>query len=98
MQWLMLQQQPEDFVIATGLQSSMCNSFNAAARELGMEVRWAGQDVEGKGYWNASDDDKLIVASTRATPASPKLGPFRASRSRPKPNSAARPKPPSRKR
>jgi GDPmannose 4,6-dehydratase len=52
MQWLMLQQdKPEDFVIATGVQYSVRDFVNAAARELGMEIRWEGEGVEEKGYW-----------------------------------------------
>ena len=52
MQWLMLQQeQPEDFVIATGQQYSVRDFVNAAAAELEMEIRWEGQGVEEKGYW-----------------------------------------------
>jgi GDPmannose 4,6-dehydratase len=51
MQWLMLQQeQAEDFVIATGVQYSVRDFVNAAARELGMEIRWEGQGVDEKGY------------------------------------------------
>jgi GDPmannose 4,6-dehydratase len=53
MQWLMLQQeQPEDFVIATGVQYSVRDFVNAAAKELGMEIRWQGEGVEEKGYWS----------------------------------------------
>jgi len=52
MQWLMLQQdKPEDFVIATGVQYSVRDFVNAAAQELGMEMRWDGQGVDEKGYW-----------------------------------------------
>jgi GDPmannose 4,6-dehydratase len=52
MQWLMLQQeQPEDFVIATGVQYSVRDFVNAAAKELGMEIRWEGHGVDEKGYW-----------------------------------------------
>jgi GDPmannose 4,6-dehydratase len=52
MQWLMLQQEkPEDFVIATGVQYSVRDFVNAAAKELGMAIRWEGQGVEEKGYW-----------------------------------------------
>jgi GDPmannose 4,6-dehydratase len=52
MQWLMLQQDhPEDFVIATGEQYSVRDFVDAAAKELGMEVRWEGVGVEEKGYW-----------------------------------------------
>jgi GDPmannose 4,6-dehydratase len=51
MQWLMLQQEkPEDFVIATGVQYSVRDFVNAAAKELGMDIRWEGQGIEEKGY------------------------------------------------
>ena len=60
MQWLMLQQeQPEDFVIATGVQYSVRDFVNAAAEELGIKVRWEGQGVDEKGYDAAG---KCIVA------------------------------------
>lgn len=52
MQWLMLQQdKPEDFVIATGVQYSVRQFVDAAARELGMQIRWTGEGLEEKGYW-----------------------------------------------
>jgi GDPmannose 4,6-dehydratase len=55
MQWLMLQQdQPEDFVIATGVQYSVRDFVNAAAKELGMQIRWEGEGAEEKGYWLTS--------------------------------------------
>ena len=51
MQWLMLQQErPEDYVIATGVQYSVRDFVVAAAAELGMQIRWAGQGVEEIGY------------------------------------------------
>ncbi len=51
MQWLMLQQeQPEDFVIATGAQYSVRDFVSAAAKELGMSIRWEGLGVDEKGY------------------------------------------------
>src|SRR4051812_545112 len=47
MQWLMLQQeQPEDFVIATGIQYSVREFVNAAAAELGMELQWQGEGLD----------------------------------------------------
>jgi GDPmannose 4,6-dehydratase len=47
MQWLMLQQeQPEDFVIATGVQHSVRDFVNAAAAELGMTLAWHGVGVD----------------------------------------------------
>ncbi|MFZ2099056.1 MAG: GDP-mannose 4,6-dehydratase, partial [Oricola sp.] len=49
MMWLMLQQdEPEDFVIATGQQYSVRDFIDAAARELGMELTWHGEGVNEK--------------------------------------------------
>src|SRR6056297_1553364 len=49
-QWLMLQQeQPEDFVIATGKQYSVREMVETAAEELGIRLRWEGQGVEEVG-------------------------------------------------
>jgi len=63
MQWLMLQQdQPEDFVIATGVQYSVRDFVNAAAKELGMEIRWEGTGVDEKGYWKTADGQRQVVA------------------------------------
>jgi len=60
MQWLMLQQEkPEDFVIATGVQHSVRDFVNAAAKELGMQIRWEGRDLEERGY---DSNNKVIVA------------------------------------
>jgi GDPmannose 4,6-dehydratase len=51
MQWLMLQQdEPEDFVIATGKQYSVRDFVNAAAEELQVVVNWRGEGLEEKGY------------------------------------------------
>ena len=60
MQWLMLQQeQPEDFVIATGVQYSVRDFVNAAAKELGIKLRWEGQGLDEKGY---DEEGKCIIA------------------------------------
>ena len=51
MQWLMLQQtQPEDFVIATGVQYSVREFVATTAKELDIQIRWKGRGVEEKGY------------------------------------------------
>ncbi|WP_319526428.1 GDP-mannose 4,6-dehydratase [uncultured Desulfosarcina sp.] len=61
MQWLMLQQQePDDFVIATGKQHSVRDFVNVAAKELGIAIQWEGEGVEEKGV-NAANG-KTIVA------------------------------------
>ncbi|PIE71330.1 MAG: GDP-mannose 4,6-dehydratase [Deltaproteobacteria bacterium] len=47
MQWLMLQQdQPDDYVIATGRQYSVREFVNVAARELKMDIAWQGSGVD----------------------------------------------------
>ena len=51
MQWLMLQQdQPEDFVIATGVQFSIRDFVNTAAKEIGMDITWEGSGEDEKGF------------------------------------------------
>lgn len=53
MQWLMLQQdEPEDFVIATGIQYSVRDFVTVAAMELGITIRWEGVGLDEKGYDN----------------------------------------------
>ena len=59
-QWLMLQQeQPEDFVIATGVQYSVRDFVNVAAKEMGINVRWEGEGLGEKGY---DDSGRCIVS------------------------------------
>lgn len=60
MQWLMLQQEkPEDFVIATGVQYSVRDFVDAAAKELGIAISWKGEGVDEKGF---DANGKCIVA------------------------------------
>ncbi|PLL55975.1 GDP-mannose 4,6-dehydratase, partial [Klebsiella pneumoniae] len=50
MQWLMLQQeQPEDYVIATGVQYSVRQFVDFAASELGIKLRFEGHGVDEVG-------------------------------------------------
>ena len=49
-QWLMLQQdEPEDFVIATGKQYSVRDFVIAAGSLLGMKIEWQGEGVDEVG-------------------------------------------------
>ncbi len=51
MQWLMLQQdEPDDFVIATGVQFSVRQFVELSAKELGIAIEWRGSGVDEKGY------------------------------------------------
>ena len=50
MQWMMLQQdQPEDFVIATGVQYSVRQFVDWSAKELGIEIEFSDEGVDEKG-------------------------------------------------
>jgi len=61
MQWLMLQQEePDDFVIATGKQHSVKDVIETSARQLGISIRWEGNGVEEKGV--NEENNKTIVA------------------------------------
>jgi GDPmannose 4,6-dehydratase len=58
-QWLMLQQdEPEDLVIATGLQHSVREFVGAAALELGMRLSWQGEGIEQTGILESIDPDR----------------------------------------
>ena len=47
MQWMMLQQeQPRDFVIATGVQYSVRQFIEKSAAQLGITIRWEGEGRE----------------------------------------------------
>ena len=53
MQWMMLQQdQPEDFVIATGVQYSVRQFINWTAQALGVQLNWEGEGVNELAYWS----------------------------------------------
>jgi GDPmannose 4,6-dehydratase len=64
MQWLMLQQDiPDDYVIATGVQYSVREFVDAAAKEVGLVIRWEGSGVDEKGY--AADGKCVVVVDPR---------------------------------
>ena len=59
MQWLLMQQdQPEDWVIATGIQHSVRDFVNAAAEDLGIKITWQGVGVDETG---ADESGRVIV-------------------------------------
>ena len=65
MQWLMLQQDaPEDYVIATGVQHSVREFVEIAARELGIDIVWQGEGVEEVGL-NARNGKKIVAVDPR---------------------------------
>lgn len=59
MQWMMLQQdQPEDFVIATGVQYSVRQFIEWSAQELGVTLEFTGTGVDEKGIVVKIEGDK----------------------------------------
>jgi len=65
--WLMLQQdQPQDFVIATGEQHSVREVVELAFAEVGIPLRWEGEGLHEKGYAGCplpgrDPDDREVV-------------------------------------
>jgi GDPmannose 4,6-dehydratase len=59
MQWLMLQQNnPEDFVIATGVQCSVREFITRSAKELGITIKFEGKAEQEKGIVVAINGDR----------------------------------------
>jgi GDPmannose 4,6-dehydratase len=59
MQWMMLQQdQPEDFVIATGVQHTVRQFIHWSAQELGIELQFKGEGVNETAKVTAIHGDK----------------------------------------
>lgn len=58
--WLMLQQdQPEDFVIATGVTTKVRDFVDMAFKHVGIEIDWQGTGVDEKGISKA--DGKILI-------------------------------------
>lgn len=65
MQWLMLQQdEPDDFVIATGKQYSVRDFVNIAARELNIQITWQGKGVKEEGI-DKKTNKKIVVVDPK---------------------------------
>ncbi len=61
MQWLMLQQdEPKDYVVATGIQYSVRQFVEIAARQLGMDLVWEGRGLDEKGM--DLNTGKIVIA------------------------------------
>jgi GDPmannose 4,6-dehydratase len=59
MQWMMLQQdKPQDFVISTGVQYSVRQFIDMAAKELGITLAFEGQGVDEKAIVQKVEGDK----------------------------------------
>ena len=64
MQWMMLQQDnPDDFVIATGVQYSVRQFIEWSAKELGITIRFEGEGLEEKGFIESIEGDNAPALS-----------------------------------
>ena len=62
--WRILQQdEPEDFVIATGITTSVKEFVTMAFAELGMTIVFRGTGVNEKGYIAACEDDRYCLSA-----------------------------------
>jgi GDPmannose 4,6-dehydratase len=60
--WLMLQQdQPDDYVLATGETHSVRDFVHWAFEEVGIKITWRGEGVEERGYDEATGDCLIEV-------------------------------------
>ena len=60
--WMMLQQdEPDDFVIATGEQYSVRDFVNEAAPYFGMNIEWRGEGLEEVGFDLKSQKEVIKV-------------------------------------
>jgi GDPmannose 4,6-dehydratase len=74
-QWLMLQQQqPEDFVIATGKQYTVRDFINEAAKNLDIKIEWKGKNLKEIGSYDGKDIIKIDPRYLRPTEVETLLG------------------------
>lgn len=65
-QWLILQQEePEDYVIATGEQHSVRDFCRLAFREVGLELEWQGEGIEERGILSGIHSSSLLEEYAR---------------------------------
>ena len=74
-QWLMLQQEnPSDFVIATGKQYSVRDFINLAAKNLDMKIEWKGKNEDEIGICENKEIIKIDTNYYRPTEVESLLG------------------------
>lgn len=71
--WLMLQQEKaEDFVIATGITTTVRDFIRMAFSEVGIEIEFKGEGVEEKGYVKKCSGEYVIPEGTEVVSIDPK--------------------------
>ena len=75
MQWLMLQQElPDDYVISTGIQYSVRDFINLAAKFLNLNIEWNGKGIKEVGLYNKKPIIKIDKNYFRPTEVETLLG------------------------
>ncbi len=68
--WIMLQQdEPEDFVIASGETNTVRRLAELAFKELDIDVEWQGKGVDEKGYCKKTGKEIVVVSPQYFRPA-----------------------------
>ena len=68
--WLMLQQQdPDDYVIATGVQYSVKDFIDEAAPYFGFNIEWRGEGLDEVGYCKSTQRNVITVSPRYFRPA-----------------------------
>jgi GDPmannose 4,6-dehydratase len=60
MHLILQQDEPDDYVIATGITTSIRDFIKMAGEELGLEITFAGEGVDEKGYLTAIDEKVFL--------------------------------------
>jgi GDPmannose 4,6-dehydratase len=69
-QWMMLQQEePDDYVIATGEQHSVREFIEMSAREMGMRITWHGSEAEETGVDDVTGQTVIRIDPRYLRPA-----------------------------
>lgn len=71
--WLILQQdQPEDYVIATGITTSVRDFIKMSFEQVGVELEFKGQGVDEKGYVKSSTGEYAFTVGQEVVCIDPK--------------------------
>jgi len=58
---MMQQDQPDDYVLATGVTTRVCSFVEWAFEDVGIPIEWRGEGVEEKGYDARSGQCRIEV-------------------------------------
>lgn len=81
--WLMLQHdQPDDYVVASGITHAVRDWVNAAASCLGFDIQWEGEGVNERGFDRVSGRELVAIDKNFFRPSEPEALAGNAARAR----------------